>query len=115
MSEFLRHIPYVLVMIAVTHCHNAVATVYNVPGDPIPLSLGPGDQLNLGAGGVLPDDFFSSVDSVLNINGGVVGDRFLSFGEVNLYSGSIGEGFSNRGQFTVIGGDVGIESSTTSG
>jgi hypothetical protein len=80
----------ILLLCAAAWPSGAKATVYDLPADPVPDSLQSGDIVNLGVGGVLPDDYSFPPASVLNIHGGLVGPNFVTFletyGDVNVFS-----------------------------
>jgi hypothetical protein len=91
---------------------NAVAApvkpaAINLPSDPAPLGLREGQTLNLSTGAVLVD-YFTAVDSALNINGGGVGRGLKVYGtSVDISGGSVGQYFSARSGSTVnISGGV---------
>jgi hypothetical protein len=91
---------------------NAVAApvkpaAINLPSDPAPLGLREGQTLNLSTGAVLVD-YFTAVDSALNINGGGVGRGLKVYGtSVDISDGSVGKYFLARSGSTVnISGGV---------
>jgi hypothetical protein len=66
-------------------------TIFNVPSDPAPFGVGDGQTLNLRNGGVLADSFIAGPGSVVNIEGGRVGDFMQAVdAEVNIRGGRIG-------------------------
>lgn len=90
------------------------STIIHAPPDHVPTSLLSSTQLNLSAGGVIPDGYVagtadgSVVDVEVNVQGGEVGAGFraLNGGSVNLTGGVIGHGFSvSGGVVELFGGD----------
>ncbi len=92
-------------------------TVYNVPPDEAPPSIGSDTQLNLFDGGVVGNDFDAaafngtSTNVEVNIFGGSVGRRFDAFtgSTVNISFGSVGNDFEafDGSTVNISGGSVG--------
>ncbi len=87
------------------------AAVVNVPADPAPQGLRIGQTLNLDDGGQLEENFTTTVGSVVNINGGSVGNGLLAGidSTINIRGGSAGDFFTTLGGSTISisGGVVG--------
>jgi hypothetical protein len=85
----------------------ALATVYNVPPDPVPAAIGAGDTVNLSAN--LAFGFEAGVGSEVNVlTGGGIGFAFTSKGDVNVLPGAIGLGVwtLDGGTLNAKGGNV---------
>ena len=84
------------------------AAVINSPSEPEPLGLRLGQTLNLSLGADLVD-YFTAVDSILNIDGGSIGKGLKTYGTlVDITDGAVGEYFSARAGSTIhiSGGQV---------
>jgi hypothetical protein len=84
------------------------ATVYNLPTEAAPASLSPGDVLNVGVGGVVPNGYQAFAGSTINLLGGIIGNGlFLEGGNLNIYSGTVlpGAQVSNP-NVTMYGGAI---------
>ena len=123
--QFLFAAKYLIAAVALSHCslaHAQFTTIFNVPPDAAPSSIGSDTQLNFDAGGDdLPASFQAGLsgdaDNVeVNINGGTVGDMFNagptdgSGGDVsvNVTGGTLGSVTSYLGaEVNVSGGELG--------
>lgn len=81
--------------------------VINSPSEPVPLGLRYGQTLNLATGAELVD-YFTAIDSTLNVDGGNIGRELKAMGTtVEVTGGSVGENFLARSGSTVnISGGV---------
>jgi hypothetical protein len=85
-----------------------VSAVVNVPSDPMPPGLRPGQTLNLAAGAA--GDYFAAVDAVVNVNGGSIGDGLEALNSaVTITDGSIGHNMAifSGSTLHVAGGSIG--------
>jgi hypothetical protein len=85
----------------------ALATVYNIPPDPVPAEIFAGDTVNLSAN--LGFGFQAGAGSEVNVlAGGGIGFAFMSKGEVNVLPGAIGLGVwtLDGGTLNAKGGNV---------
>jgi hypothetical protein len=85
--------------------------VINVPSDAAPLGVRAGQELRLGAGGVLGPHFNAGKGSLVNILDGSVGENFEGYGAaVNIDGGTVGNNFDAfaGSQVHVRGGVVGL-------
>lgn len=91
----------------------ASATIYNLPPDIAPGSIGSGDVLNLHDGGVLPSPFVINSGGVFNVYGGSVqspGSHFFGFAgsEINYFGGDLQTiEYGSRGVFNLYDGEPG--------
>ena len=87
----------------------ALPKVYNVPPDIAPASIGAGDVLNVGVGGVIEEPFTAGVSSTVNVGGNLEFPRI--HGELNVLDGlvyAIVEGGHIRQHGGTIGSDTAL-------
>jgi hypothetical protein len=72
----------------------SASTLIRVPSEPAPVGLRTGQMLFLSDGGDLGDDFNADWGSVVNVEGGRIGENFEAVGALlNITGGEIGSGF----------------------
>jgi hypothetical protein len=102
-------------------------TVYNVPPDPLPTSLLPGDTLNYDPGVILYDDLIAPAGTTVNLFSGAVEFPGYVEGTLNLQGGSVSTLFTrdanvtlgpnsrvggatlNRTKLDILGGEVVVQ------